>query len=305
MRPYTPVRVGRPRSPEWHAARRQGIGSSDAANVLALGRFGTPLTVWDEKTGTPPEKPDTAQMSNGRAFEDTIARVWAETTGRRIIRPPALIRSRKYPCLQASLDYAVVDGAHSRTPIAPLEVKAVWHGAREWDNGVPAHYAAQVIHQLIVLDLPLGHVAALINGDVRAFEVTADDALRADVARELTAWWDRHVVRGERPPLDPTPDAALMARIAPQPLRPARDATGNPDVARNLIRMVRHGNQASEHEQARKAARDALCAWLDDAQDITWDGEVIATWRPDSNGRRVLRPARTLPDDLYDHEDMP
>lgn len=45
--------------PEWLALRRKTVGGSDAAGIIGLSKWSTPYTVWADKTGRLPDKPDT------------------------------------------------------------------------------------------------------------------------------------------------------------------------------------------------------------------------------------------------------
>ena len=44
-----------PGCPEWHEARRRGIGGSDWVDVLGIPPYGCARELWYEKTGTEPD----------------------------------------------------------------------------------------------------------------------------------------------------------------------------------------------------------------------------------------------------------
>ena len=71
---------------EWLAARKNGIGGSDAAAILHLSEWSTPFDVWLDKTGKAEDKPDNLNMMIGRELEETVARLWEQETGKTVRR---------------------------------------------------------------------------------------------------------------------------------------------------------------------------------------------------------------------------
>ena len=59
--------------PEWLARRRNTIGGSDAAAIVGLSRYGSQYSVFMDKTGRLPDKPDTEAMRQGRDLEEYVA----------------------------------------------------------------------------------------------------------------------------------------------------------------------------------------------------------------------------------------
>ena len=68
---------------EWLEHRRNTIGGSDAAALLGLNRWSSPLSVYMDKKGITPDKPDNLAMRLGREFEDVVAKLFEEQTGKR------------------------------------------------------------------------------------------------------------------------------------------------------------------------------------------------------------------------------
>ena len=66
--------------PEWHAARRRGIGGSDWQHVLSVEPYGCRRRAWYSKRGTEqdvPERPSGA-MRRGTMIEPALRRLYEE-----------------------------------------------------------------------------------------------------------------------------------------------------------------------------------------------------------------------------------
>ena len=76
-------------TPEWHAARAQGIGASDVGSVLGLNPYKSALRLWSEKTGrlTPPNLDNNPNVMRGVALETPIAEAFAAQSGLTISDP--------------------------------------------------------------------------------------------------------------------------------------------------------------------------------------------------------------------------
>lgn len=202
---------------EWLAARRRGVGSSDAASVALRrgehgGVFGTPLRVYLDKQGLLPDKP-TEEMLIGRLLEDDVAEAFRMRTGLEPSAPPERIyTSRHSPWMQASPDRLVGDGV--------LECKAVrtFEGWGE-DGGdvVPAGYMVQVQHQLAVLGAGVGHLAALCGTSLRCYTIPRDEELISRLAAVERDFWRMVVARTPPEPDWSHPDTPALVRLLHQP----------------------------------------------------------------------------------------
>lgn len=163
------------RSPEWHATRRTGIGSSDAPIITGDAPWGDLLTLYAVKAGIIDE-PDNEnrQTEWGRRLEDVVATWYAESTGRKVRRVNRILRHREHPWMLASLDRV----AGRRV----VEIKTRRYPDDEWGPAgtaeVPPHYLVQVQHQLAVTGYDEADLAVLFAGsDPRLYVIPRDDAL--------------------------------------------------------------------------------------------------------------------------------
>lgn len=189
------LRAAAPRE-EWLAARRRGIGSSDASAVLGLSKWTSPYEVWCEKRGILPPEPDTDATELGRLLEPIIVDRWSEKTGIPI-RRAGLMASRTRPWQLASVDRLAACGGI-------VEAKSLsWRVAEEWEDGqTPDHAEAQVQHQLAVTGRDHAHVVGLQDGRTWLERtVVRDDDLISDMTLIEADFW-RMVVDGVEPPID-------------------------------------------------------------------------------------------------------
>lgn len=145
---------------EWLERRRGSIGGSDAAGIVGLSHWSTPFTVWADKTGRMPDKPDTEAMRLGRDLEDYVARRWMEETGKKVRRLQAMLYNPAYPFAHADVDREVV-GEH-----AGLECKTTSTLDLKQFKGVefPEKYYVQCVHYMAVTGADRWYLAVLVLG---------------------------------------------------------------------------------------------------------------------------------------------
>jgi putative phage-type endonuclease len=217
----------------WLEGRRTlGIGSSDAAAILGVSRFKSPLALYYEKLGIREENPKAQEAREwGQVLEGPIARRYAEKTGRFIAEPPAfsVAHSTTYPFAVASCDRFVVGvrapedgGVPALSGMGVLEVKnAHLFMGEEWseenNNEPPIEVQIQLQHQLMVTGLRWGSIAALIGGSQFLWaDRGRDEELIAVLAAREAEFWDR-VQRRDPPPADGTESSReILRKIYPR-----------------------------------------------------------------------------------------
>ena len=147
-------------SPEWHAWRRTGVGSSDIPVITGDAPWGDPVTLYQEKLGYAAAPVVSAHMEAGHWLEDLIARWYAKETGRRVRRVNRGLRSREHAFAIASPDREV-----PRRGL--LEVKVADHPGDSWGrpgtDEIPDHYFEQTTWQAIVADVEVVDVAVFFT----------------------------------------------------------------------------------------------------------------------------------------------
>lgn len=184
-----------------NADRRTYLGASDIPTLLGINPYQTPFELWLEKRG----ELDTREAANeqtrnawerGHRLED-VALDWdAELRGLSIERVRRDIRHPRLPFVVVHPDARVKPWRSSRKL---LEAKT---SGRRWDE-VPQRVEAQVQMQIAAAGADSCDVVLLsFDGPPVPYEVPRNDELIAVLEDVAAKWWDRHIVRGETPPID-------------------------------------------------------------------------------------------------------
>lgn len=273
---------------EWLAERRTGIGGSDAAAVLGLSPWATPLTVWLDKTGRAEPKDETESMRIGTELEDYVARSYSRETGRKVQRFTKTVHDG---CLLGNFDRLVVPegkkvashGATVRTDTL-LECKTT---SRSWDDGVPIHYQIQVQHYLgLVPCLAFADVAVLFLGRKQfgVYRLVRDEAVIARMQGQLREWWERHVVRGEMP----KPTCEGDCRLAWARSNPGKRVTATAEQER-IVDEYRAALADMDEAKARAdGLKGEIAVAMEDAELMeSADGTALVTWKSAKDSVKV------------------
>src|SRR5437879_6523145 len=87
---------------EWRKWRHNGIGSSDASNIMGENKFKHPRDLLQEKCGPCQDCPPNQAMARGIEDEPDARQQYTIRTGRTV--GPACLQSTRYEWLRASLD---------------------------------------------------------------------------------------------------------------------------------------------------------------------------------------------------------
>lgn len=180
--------------------RQKGLGGSDIASIVGLSPWRSKWELWAEKTGRI-EHEDIGHrpaVEWGNRLEPVVGDKFADEHPELNVYPATcMYRGIKQPWMQASLDYELEDADGRR---GVLEIKTTSaRNARDWKDGVPPHYLAQVMWYLLVTGRQYAWVAVLIGGnDYREYFVEPDPEDMALLLAEAVNFWEL-VVNGIEP----------------------------------------------------------------------------------------------------------
>jgi putative phage-type endonuclease len=284
----------------WLAARRDGIGSSDAAAIIGVSPWKSSFQLYCEKLGLADESPEeTEAMRWGRLLESPIAEQYVLETGRRLASPgPYTIRvAPGRPWQLATLDRVITEAGARVTP-APLEIKTAGAAQRnDWKDEPPLQYQVQVQHQLAVTGAPWASIVVLIGGQRLLWcDVERDERFIAVLLEQEEAFWRR--VQRQEPP---APDASdrtrkFLAELYPRETAgkvielPAEILDWDRQREHAIARLQEYGRIKDEADaNIRLALGDAEAGTLPDGTIYTYKVQERTGYSVEPSTVRVLR----------------
>lgn len=279
------------RRDEWLDERKSGIGASEAAIVLGLSPWKSPLALYAEKIGVPEPTEETEAMEWGRRLERPIAEKFAETTGRLVELNDDLTIDRhpEFPFILATLD--ATQYSEDRDGPGVLEIKTTNAARkREWiESGPPQFYLVQVQHQLCVTGRRWGSIAVLFGGQEFAwFDVERNDAFIDEVlVPELRSFWER-IEKRIPPPADGS-DSSRKALEALYPVRHVEDPVVLPGHLIDLdLELTEINAQIKELQARKRAIENAIIEALQGADSGVLANGVKYTYREQTRKSYVV-----------------
>lgn len=271
---------------EQREKRKKGIGGSDAAAILGVNPYCTAMQIWLEKTG----RFDPEDISNkppvywGNVLEPIVADEYAKINNVKLQKVNQTLIHPKYPWLFGHLDRRIV----GLKKILECKTAGIF-SAKAWgepgSDQVPEHYIIQVQHYLSVLDYECADLAVLIGGnDFRIYSIPRDDELINAMTERLNEFWHKNIL-ADMPP-DPTSrlEAEQLWRHDNGVIINATD-----DALLALEEFKHVKAKITDLESQKKKAEAALTKIIGEASGIGINDQVIATWKANKNGSRVLR----------------
>lgn len=271
-------------SPEWLAARAEGIGSSDIPVIAGESPYRSALELWAEKTGkAPAQEPDAATadlFDIGHRMEPVLLDLYESRTGRRARRAPRMLAHPEIPWARASLD--------AEAPVKRI-VEAKWTHARRWSMGdaVPADVLLQVQWQMFVAGRDVVDVVALVGPELRIVEIGRDEAMIDNLLFLASDFW-QHVQDGTPPPVDGSESTRkALSRIHPS--NDGRLLPSDPDIDQLIADLRAAEAEAKDAEARVDTCKNALRALIGDADGIagSWG---VATWKRNADSTRTNWP---------------
>jgi putative phage-type endonuclease len=273
---------------EWLAARRMGLGGSDAAAVCGLDDWRSPFAVWLEKTGMFDDSDDAGEAADwGRLLEPVIADEIARREDVDVTPVGWMLGHPRHHFMLANLDRVVIDPRRG-DDAGVLEIKSTSpFNAADWRDGIPVRAMCQIQHYLAVTGLRWAMCAALIGGQrLVTHAVEADDELIASIVEIESSFW-QHVLDREPPAPDGSRATAdLLGRL--YDVDPDRViAVDRSDIEPALAALQFARSRQDDAENDRRRAEGEIKVVMGGAALLTdRDGEPIARW-PEIETARV------------------
>lgn len=268
---------------EWLELRRLGIGGSDAAGLLGVSPWSSPVSIFADKVlGS--DDADSEPMYWGRTLEPVILAHYSRETGRTVKSDGRLLRSKRWPFMQVTLDGTQ---AGPSGEVGFVEVKNTRFHLKD---GVPEHYWIQMQHQYAVTGYSWGSFAVLVMGSEFYWsDVKRDNEFILEtLVPACAAMWERVEARGPTP----SPDASEATMDALKRIYPKDDGEtielGGDFIDMDLERQE-IAAQLSELEGKKREIDNRVRHEIGDASVGILPSGRKYTWKANKNGVRVLR----------------
>lgn len=269
------------RSPEWYAARREGVSASEIAAVVGLSPWTSRFDLWWTKRTGDQSQGDGTGMKRGRRYEALVLEDFAERHPEFHVAPAVTVRNLARPWQVSTPDGLVYesefgpDVAQIGEPIAVVEAKT--SGSRaEWGepgtDDIPVQYRCQVLWQMDTLGLNVAYVPCLFGDRLEVYVVEYDEAdvqILRDAAQEFLA-----DVREDRMP-DVDAHTATGRRL--KKLHPSIEE-GEVEVPACVIGQYHAAKRLRDAAEARmRLAENRIRAALGPHNVATVDGRKVAS----------------------------
>lgn len=270
---------------QWHFRRRLGLGGSEAGTILGLNKYESAWDLWSVKTGRsePKDLSDNMAVKMGHKLEQTVAELYAETTGKQVRRSNIHHIHKDKPWLVGNLDRVVVGekrGLECKTASSFAAKGKFGKGNQYGPDGelvilcdeVPDTYLVQVQHYMAVTGLPVFDLAVLIDGrDFRIFTVHRNEELIAEIKEQLTDFWFNNVIADIAPPGEAIADPEIIK---------GSTVEATPDIT-GLIDLHKELDEAIKELKAEQDIVDTqIKQFIGESEILVHAGKQLASYKP-------------------------
>lgn len=260
-------------SPEWHDARKNGIGGSDVGTILGLNPWESAFGLWAKRTGQIPDPPvDNWSIRFGNAFEEPILKMWAAENPDWEVFLVGTYRHKKHPHLMANPDAIA---RHRETfEWVIVEVKT----ARNPWSEVPPAYRAQVMHYMNVFEVSKAVIVGVAGWNWEEHWIDFDKFESDAQVAACNRFWD-HLTKVVQPEWDGS-RATYEAQRQLHPLI-EDDEVDLGDAGRKLVRLQ---SRFDEAEKALMKAKSEVLGLMGNARHGVVDGVRVTSRQARGNG---------------------
>jgi putative phage-type endonuclease len=288
---------------EWLKLRK--IGASDVAAIFETSKYQSRFGLWAYMTGRQDARPETNATNWGHRLERVVAEAYAEEYGVAVYWWPVILRSKKFDFMTCTPDFficidplgvgCVTDWLKDTPPpkiVGLLECKTGGITSRgttwEWDNDqVPFNYELQGMQQSSVTGIDRVTFAALLaNEGLQVRYRVYDEGDLQELEEKLFLFWE--YVETDVPP---EPDGSPATFTALKAMYPNSVEGKKIPLTIDELQIYRDWHEAKELSDLTADAAKKLYAKLaliiGEAEELTWNGRTIVTYKKTKDGVKV------------------
>lgn len=199
--------------------RKNGLGGSDIPKILGLSPYGSPLSVWCEKTGQiiPEDISGKLPVKLGNKMEQVVAELFEEETGKKLLTVDETIVHPQYPFLMGHIDRKV----EGEDAIVEIKTTSVYK-AKDWESEeIPPEAVIQTIYYMGLTGAKVGYVCCLIgNTDFKIKTIVRDAQIEKtikEIFQKAVTFWNDFVIPKVMP-ATMSGDSDILSQLYPCPV---------------------------------------------------------------------------------------
>jgi putative phage-type endonuclease len=278
-------------SPEWNAKRKTYLGGSDAAAILGVSPYATPVELWLEKTGQAAPKPfDPVReriFARGKKLEPVVLDMVLDKLREQGHDVELLATNKRYtdpdyPFLSCEIDFELMlDGEHINGDCKTVTGFARRKWGEEDSEEVPIEYAAQFMHGLGITRRRKTLVAALIGlDDVAIYWTIADDETIEAMREKSITFWNDHVLAGVAPDTFTFDDVKLLF-----PVDNGLSIAASPEIAQKVVELEGIKYKIKTLEEREELLKHEIADFINPFSVLLFDGKEICSWKGQNDTR--------------------
>lgn len=292
--------------------RTKFLGGSDAAAVLGLSPWATPVELWLQKTGRKPHEAPTRaaerRYARGHKLEPfiremVIDKLVDEGLDVELLACNARYPDPEHPFMSCEIDFELaltgdveiggrtftLDHEHINADAKSVSGFATKKWGDVDTEDVPIEYAAQFMFGLMITGRRLCLVAALRSfDDVDVYWTVRDDETIAAMRPKLVDFWVNHVLADVAP--DPFKFSDIKALF---PLDNGQAIEATPEIARKVEQLRDVRNQLANLAVADEVLAFDIAKFISPNSRLTYEGKDLVTWKGQPDSRLDLDALRS------------
>jgi len=261
--------------------RSKYIGGSDIGAILGLSRFRSPLQVWMEKTGKDTSQADSLPLRFGSFAEEFVAKEYFRSTGFELLHDESAFIHPEHSMFCAHIDRLVMGDGLDCPPTKILECKTANPFSQgDWgivgSDEVPLSYLCQVAWYQAITGIEQADLAVLFgNTDFRIYAIARDKGLEKMIIQKALFFWSEYVLKDIPPPAQSEADCHTLFSKSD----PSRTVEAKAETLGLTKRLEILNSEIDSREVEISHIKQNIMSQLGEAEILTYQGKVLATWR--------------------------
>lgn len=280
--------------------RTKYLGGSDIGAILGFSKYRTALDVWLEKTGRVVNTVDNLPVRFGSFAESFVASEYATQTGFALVHHESGIAHPQYPFMVGHIDRFVFesgddvngelfhsDGSCSASHLLECKTASPFNQSDWGELGtdeVPMSYLVQCLWYLAITNLERCDVAVLFgNSDFRIYEVYRDKELEDLIIAKAAAFWNEYVQKDTPPPAQSESDYQQLFKKEVA----GKAVEADPALCELTTKLQLLNSEIKSKEIEISQIKQTIMSQMGEAELLTYQGQVLATWRSPKQSYRL------------------